>query len=122
MIALVNRRKFIQITARGVAGSLVAGGLYSAVEAKCLATTRLPIAVPNLPPAFHGKTIAFLSDIHHSLVVPRSYIDHAVSVTNALSPDIVILGGDYITAGDKYKWLGFERYIRPCFESLGKLE
>lgn len=120
----MNRRKFIRITVKGFAGSLLAGGFYSAIEAKCIETTRLSIAVPNLPPAFHGKTIAFLSDIHHSFVVPRSYIEHTVAVTNALSPDIVILGGDYVTAGEKYRWLGIDgrKYIAPCFESLKKLE
>ena len=118
----MNRRNFIRITAKGVAGSLLAGGFYSAVEAKCLETTRFSISVPNLPPAFHGKTIAFLSDIHHSFVVPRAYIEHAVAVSNSLSPDIVILGGDYVTAGTKYRWVDGRKYIAPCFESLKKLE
>jgi predicted MPP superfamily phosphohydrolase len=118
----VNRRKFIRITAKTVAGSCLAGGLYAAVEAKYLETTRVSLPVPNLPPAFHGKTIAFLSDIHHSFVVPRSYIDHAVGVANSLSPDIVILGGDYVTSGAKYRWLDGRRYIEPCFESLKNLE
>jgi hypothetical protein len=55
-------------------------------------------------------------------VVPRSYVDHVVGITNALAPDIVILGGDYVTAGNKYKWLDGKRYIASAFESLGKLE
>lgn len=118
----MNRRKFIRITAKGVAGSLLAGGFYSAVEAKCIETTRISLSVPNLPAAFHGKTIAFLSDIHHSFVVPRAYVDHAVSVANSLSPDIVILGGDYVTAGKRGGWMDGTKYISPCFESLKKLE
>jgi len=118
----VDRRKFIRITSRAVAGTVLAGGVYSAVEAKCIQVTRFSIAVPNLARAFHGKTIAFLSDIHHSLVVPRVYIEHVVSVTNALAPDIVVLGGDYVTSGEKYRWLHGEKYITPCFDALGKLE
>ena len=118
----MNRRKFIRITAKGIAGSMLAGGFYGAVEAKCFETTRVSIAVPNLPAAFHGKTIAFLSDIHHSFVVPRAYLDHVVRVVNSLSPDIVLLGGDYVTAGKKYGWIDGRKYITPCFESLKKLE
>jgi len=118
----VTRRKFIHVAAKGVAGTLLVGGVYTAIEAKCIEVTRISIAVPNLPPAFHGKTIAFLSDIHHSFVVPRSYVDHAVEVTNALSPDIVVLGGDYVTSGNKYRWVDGKSYIVPCFESLKKLE
>jgi predicted MPP superfamily phosphohydrolase len=118
----VTRREFIRLTVRGVSGSLMAGVTYSAIAAKCIQTTRLSIAVPNLPPAFHGKTVAFLSDIHHSLVVPRSYLEHVVEVTNSLSPDIVILGGDYVTAGTKYKWLHGGKFIDSCFEMMKKLE
>jgi len=118
----VTRRKFIGVTAKGVAGSLLAGGFYSAIEAKCIATTRISIPVPNLPPVFHGKTIAFLSDIHHSFVVPRSYIEHVVRVTNALSPDIIILGGDYVTSEGKYEWIHAQKYVAPCFQALARLE
>ena len=117
----VNRRKFIRITTRAVAGSVLAGGIYSAVEAKEIVVTRLSTPVPNLPWPFHGTTVAFLSDIHHSIVVPRSYIEHVVNVTNALSPDIVVLGGDYVTSGERYKWLPGEKYIQPCFDMLKKL-
>jgi hypothetical protein len=66
--------------------------------------------------------VAFLTDIHHSLVVPPRYIEHVVNTTNALSPDIVILGGDYVTAGPKYKWLDGESYIFPCFDILKNLK
>lgn len=118
----MNRRKFIRVTVKGVAGSLLAGGLYSAVEAKCAEVTRVTIALPNLPPAFHGKTIAFLSDIHHSFVVPRSYIDRVVALANSLSPDIVILGGDYVTAGARYRMINGKKYVAPCFESLKNLK
>lgn len=117
----MNRRKFIRLTTGAFAGSLLVGGVYGAVEAKCIEVTRISIAVPNLPRAFHGRTIAFLSDIHHSIVVPRSYLDHVVSVANALAPDIVILGGDYVTAGYRYQWLHGAKYIGPCFGILKKL-
>jgi len=100
---------------------MLAGGVYTAIEAKCVEVTRLSIQVPNLPRAFHGKTVAFLSDLHHSIVVPRSYLEGVVSLTNSLSPDIVILGGDYVTAGFKYNWLHGEKYIKPCFDMMQKL-
>ena len=118
----MDRRKFIRVTSRAVAGTLLAGGVYSAVEAKCITVTRISLPVPNLPRAFQGKTIAFLSDIHHSIVVPRAYLEHVVNVTNALSPDIVVLGGDYVTSGAKYEWLHGAKYVEPCFDILKNLE
>lgn len=101
---------------------MLAGGLYTAIEAKLITVKKISIPVPNLPPAFHGKTIAFLSDIHHSIVVPRAYLEHVVKLTNELSPDIVILGGDYVTSGEKYRGLDAKKYIEPCFEILRKLQ
>jgi uncharacterized protein len=101
---------------------LVSGSVYTAVEAKWLVTTRVTMPVPNLPPAFHGRTIAFLSDIHHSAVVPRMYVDHAVNVTNALEPDIVVLGGDYVTSEVSGFVVESAKYVGPCFESLGGLK
>ena len=100
---------------------MLAGGIYSAVEAKEIKVVRFTVTLPNLPRAFHGKTVAFLSDIHHSIVVPRSYIEHVVNLTNSLSPDVVILGGDYVTSGEKYNWLHGAAYIEPCFAMLKKL-
>jgi hypothetical protein len=117
----VHRRKFIRVTAGACAGTLCAGGLYSAVEAKLIQVTRLAAPIPNLPPAFQGRTLAFLSDFHHSFVVPRFYLEHVVNVTNALAPDIIALGGDYVTSGERYKWVDGKDYIEPCFDILKKL-
>ena len=118
----MNRRKFIRVTAKGVTATFLSTSLYSAVEAKCIETTRVSVTVPNLPPAFHNKTIAFLSDLHHSFVVPREYIEHAVSIANSLSPDIVVLGGDFVTVFGKKKWFDGREYIKPCCDMLSKLE
>lgn len=117
----MDRRKFIRLTSRAFAGSVLASGVYGAVEARSIGVTRVSLTLPNLPRSFHGKTIAFLSDIHHSIVVPRSYLEHVVRVTNALAPDIVVLGGDYVTAGSNYQCLHGEKYIEPCFGILKKL-
>ncbi len=63
----------------------VGGGGYGVLEAKRLKTTRLSISVPNLPEAFRGFMIALVADIHHSVVVPFSFVEEAVSLTNSLS-------------------------------------
>lgn len=116
----VNRRKFIKLSSKMLAGSLVGGG-YGVVEAKWLGVSRFDIQIPNLPRAFHGRTIALVADLHHSIVVPDIYIAHAVSVTNALAPDIIVLGGDYVTCEPKYHWLHGERHVEPCFAILKNL-
>ncbi len=60
--------------------------------------------------------IVFLSDIHYGTVQDKGLLDRKVREINALSPDLVILGGDLLdesaTKGD----------MTACFAALGKLE
>jgi predicted MPP superfamily phosphohydrolase len=107
----MNRRKWIK---RAAIGSLVVGGIYPLLEAKWCRLRRVTANLPNLPKPFEGTTVAFLSDIHHGPFVPRSYVRSIVEMTNALKPDLVLLGGDYCYRGPKY--------IAPALEDLSKLE
>lgn len=68
----------------------------------------------DLPDSFVGKEIVFVSDIHHDRFFTRSRVAAMVAEVNALEPDIIILGGDYV--------YGDRKYIEPVFEELGKLE
>ena len=58
--------------------------------------------------------MGFISDVHHGPFVPRAYVRSIVAMTNALKPDLVLLGGDYCHRGPQY--------IAPVLEDLGKLE
>lgn len=53
-------------------------------------------AIRGLPPAFAGYRIAFLSDLHASPLVPRWWLERAVGRANALEPDLIALGGDFV--------------------------
>ena len=117
----MNRREFIRKGAKALGGIALLGGTYGAVEAKCIGVTRRTVALKNLPRAFHGSTVAFLADFHHSFVVPRFFLEHVVEITNALAPDFVILGGDYVTCGKAHRWLHGEKYVEPCFDILKNL-
>ncbi len=74
---------------------------------------RQDIVIPNLPDDFHGFTIAQLSDIHHSPYLSLEHLSEAVTETNALQPDVIVLTGDYVTHT--------ARYVEPCAECLGRL-
>jgi len=41
--------------------------------------------------------LAFLSDIHLGPYVDQTWVHHVVNVVNGLKPDVVMLGGDYVT-------------------------
>jgi predicted MPP superfamily phosphohydrolase len=68
----------------------------------------------TIPHAFHGFRIAFLADIHHGPFFSRGRVADLVRRVNALEPDLVLLGGDYVHRGPQY--------VAPCFAELGKLE
>jgi predicted MPP superfamily phosphohydrolase len=54
------------------------------------------------------------SDLHHSALVPAEDIVRAVDLANAQRPDLVILGGDYVTAQDR-------AFMEPVAELLSPL-
>jgi uncharacterized protein len=58
-----------------------------------------PIAIANLPTAFHGYRIVQLSDIHLDEYTEPFFFEHVISKVNALNPDLVLLTGDFITRG-----------------------
>jgi predicted MPP superfamily phosphohydrolase len=67
-----------------------------ALEARSLRTTRVTFASADLPPAFDGLRVAFVSDIHLGSFVSRDRVRATVDRVNALHPDLIVLGGDYI--------------------------
>ena len=116
---MISRRTFIRRTAQAGFGLAAAGsavGGYGVWEAAHIRVARHTVAVPNLPPAFAGKTVAVLADLHHGPFVGIGFIREAVRVTNALAPDLVALVGDYAHKGDDA-----HRQLPPCLEALAAL-
>ena len=55
-----------------------------------------------------------ITDVHHSAVVPADDVAHAVTQLKEATPDIVVLGGDYVSFFDR-------GYIGPVAELLTPL-
>ncbi|MBE9101360.1 metallophosphoesterase [Vacuolonema iberomarrocanum] len=63
-----------------------------------LKTERLSVAIADLPPALSGVRIAQLSDFHYDGVrLSDDLLDEAIAHTNAATPDLIALTGDFIT-------------------------
>lgn len=90
-----KKRRFGWIVALAVA--LCAAGFtgYMALNASTLHLMRATVYLEDLPPAFEGKTILYASDIDLGGINTAKRAADAFNRLRALSPDMVILGGDY---------------------------
>lgn len=87
--------------------------LYSCLEPYWLEEKTTTFSSEDLPQNFVGKKILFLSDVHHDRYLTRERIARVVARANALEPDLIILGGDFVS--------GEASFIAPCFEELSRL-
>src|SRR4051794_6750375 len=93
----------------GVAAGTFAYGFWYGREA--LQITRADLPVAGLPQALDGLRIGLLTDIHRSQWVSADDVARAVGLLMKESPDLIVLGGDYVTWGDR-------RYVEPAAEAL----
>ena len=98
----MNRRKFLWLGSNALISSALAGiaaGAYgNQVEPNRLVLERRTIRLPHLSPALDGFRIALMSDHHLFPFTPRKLLERAVEQANALQPDLILLGGDYVCA------------------------
>jgi uncharacterized protein len=109
-------RRTLLMGLMGVGIGIAAGGgahgfLY---ERRHLELTRSPFPVAGLPEALRGLRIGFLTDIHRSQTVPHEMVAAAVEMLMAEKPDLIVLGGDYVTFGDR-------KFVGPAADSLAAL-
>ena len=111
----VSRRAVLRALSAGAVGAAVGSSYYGYDnERHRIGTTRTTLAVSGLPGAFVGLRVALLTDLHLSPLVEADDIAKSVSMTLAERPDLIILGGDYVT------W-GHEQFVGPVAELLSPL-
>lgn len=87
---------------------------YMYLETRWININELEINSPDIPPSFDNKTIVFVSDIHHGPYLSKRRVGKLVSKINGLSPEIILLGGDYVQRNPKY--------IEPFFDEIKELK
>ncbi len=95
-----GRARRLEIVATGWIEQLTAP--FGFWRKKRLVVERMDVSLPDLAPAFGDYRIAFLTDLHFSAVVPRWFLETAVTTARALEPDLVLLGGDYLSHSTRY--------------------
>ena len=111
----VTRRDFLRSATAISVGALAGVGAYGVgYERHHLARIVRDLPVRGLPAALDGIRIGMITDVHHSAVVSAQEVTRAVTLLKDASPDIVVLGGDYISFFEK-------SYIAPVAELLAPL-
>ena len=99
----------------GGVGTVIGTGAYGlAYSRHRLEIVRATLPVSGLPLALDGLRIGLITDLHHSEMVPLQDVQRAAAMMMEERPDLIVLGGDYVTYGDR-------RYVVPCAEGLAPL-
>lgn len=112
---MLSRRDVLKYFGGAAIGAAAGGAAHGFLyERHHLELTRTAFPVPGLPETLRGLRIGLLTDIHHSQTVPREMVAAAVNRLMAEKPDLVVLGGDYVSWRDR-------RYVHPAAEALAPL-
>lgn len=85
---------------------------YAYIESRWIKTTEITLS-SDIPASFINKKIVFITDIHHGPFLSIERIKKLVKRINALEPDIILMGGDYVHRDAKY--------IKPLFDEFKNL-
>ena len=94
----MNRRKFLRFALYGgtVGAVALAGGYPVYIERYIVRINHYKIPIANLPPSFHGFTLAQLTDLHLGFLMSETFIEKIVQRTNKLGVDMIVCTGDYV--------------------------
>lgn len=111
----ITRRAVLKGFAAAATGAIGGAGAYGYFDERHqLTVERKDISVLGLPSSLGGLRIGFLTDIHCSRWVSPEDVHNAVIRLNDEQPDLILLGGDYVTWGDR-------QYVQPSAEALSSL-
>lgn len=107
----------IALAGAGLAASALSYAAF--VEPRTLLIREVDLAIPTMPDALNGTTIAFLSDLHvGGPGDPIGSIERVLRTLEQLQPDLILLGGDYYDNGKRVSpepdWSRFPS-IAPTF-------
>ena len=114
---IVSRRTLLRTLAAGGGGAIAGVGGHGYFWGRHqLTVTRATLKVSGLPAALAGLRIGLLTDVHRSIWVSHEDVAHAVSTLMAERPDLIVLGGDYVSWGTQD-----HTYVGPSAEALAPL-
>lgn len=108
----ISRRALLKACVATGASALAGVAAYGYLsERHGVGVTETAVPVAGLPPPLSGLRIGLLTDIHRSRWVLTEHVQEAVHLLMRTRPDLIVLGGDYVTWGDR-------EYVEPSAEAL----
>ena len=94
----MSRRRFLAMSGLAAMGTMAVSAAYFNAndESQDVVVEKVTIPIKNLHPSLEGFTIAQMADFHLRPFTKPSLIKKAVALCNSLSPDLVVLSGDYV--------------------------
>jgi hypothetical protein len=91
-------------------GLAVLAGAYGLLNAAWLRVTRVSVQLPHLPPAWQGREVVLMSDLHLGNVRGAGFMRRVVNKVRSLKPCAVFVSGDMFD-GPK---ADYDRLVEPC--------
>jgi uncharacterized protein len=111
----ITRRAALKTFAATAAGAAVGAASYGYFdERQQLEVVRTDVPVSGLPPSLSGLRVGFMTDVHCSQWASPEYVSRAVHKLMREHPDLIVLGGDYVTWRDR-------RFVTSSAEALAPL-
>jgi uncharacterized protein len=128
----LSRRKFISTTLGALTLTPIVANAYL-FDTETIYTSIISLSIKDLPTSFNGYKIAFLTDIHYGISQSPEFLQDVVNTTISHSPDLVLLGGDYIwiphsfsarnaniTRNSKLKNIKYHKLVTEIFNTVAE--
>jgi hypothetical protein len=111
----ITRRAVLKALAGSGAAVITGAATYGFVDERhALGLTETMLPVAGLPEELAGLRVGLLTDVHRSQWVSADDVDRGVRMIMAAKPDLIVLGGDYVTWGER-------AFVAPSAEALAPL-
>jgi predicted MPP superfamily phosphohydrolase len=110
----MSRRALLKTLAAGSVGLATGVGACGFYERDSIGLTEIEVPVARLPRGLAGLRIGLITDVHHSRWVSADDVAAAATLLLSGAPDLIVLGGDYVTWGDA-------AFAGPAAEALSSL-
>jgi len=111
----ITRRALLKTLVGSGTAVMTGAGAYGFFDERhALGLTEAVLPVSKLPSELAGLKIGLLTDVHRSQWVSADDIDRGVRLMMAAQPDLIVLGGDYVTWGER-------SFVTPSAEALAPL-